>query len=763
MPLAKKCSFNPDWVNAEISEHASWIRAVPNDTSKAHCAACQKTFSLSNMGIAAVSSHAVSKKHLTAVSIVQSASQTNIRAFFGAGPNLPCSMTATTTSECVSTVPSTSAESVPAKPVAVAPDGKASLNGFLVKKCVTKAEVVWCLNTIATHGSFRSAAASAALFPIMFPTCDVAKKLQLGKDKVGYTICYGIAPYFRNRLLSKLHSVPHVVVAFDESLNKIAQKEQMDVLIRFWDPADDVVKTRYLTSCFLGHTRAEDLAAAFKKATENIEPAKILQLSMDGPNVNLKLLKSLKQEFSASDGNQNIVDIGSCGLHVVSGAFKTGHNVTKWNTVVFLRSLYNLFKNVPARRADYVNFTGSILFPLKFCSVRWLENGKALARALQVLPNVVKYVEHVKKEKKLPACGSYAHVETAVKDEMLPVKLAFMLSVSEELEPFLAEFQTEKPMLPFLATALDGLLRSLLGRIVLKEKLDAAGTFSKLIKIDLENPNNIIGIAAFDIGLAAKSELRKITKPSHTAVVSVKKECILFIKACSAKIIERSPLKYKLTRGASCLNPAVCAASVEAGQKQLNIALEVLIEHGRLTGLQGERASRSYVQVCSNSTAQVRLRKFDRARERLEKLWVELCASSHEELLLFVKIVLCLSHGNSSVERGFSVNKECLVENMKEESLVAQRLVYDEVSAAGGVAEVDVTDKMIDMVRSSNIKWKEDLERKKKERLDVLDAERKKKRTAALVKELESKKQKLMEDAQLQVSMLQQEIESLKQ
>lgn len=128
------------------------------------------------------------------------------------------------TSECVSAVPSTSAESVPAKPVAVAPDWKASLNGFLVKKCVMKGEVVWCLNTIVTHGSFRSAAASAALFPIMFPTCDVAKKLQLGKDKVGYTICYGIAPYFRNRLLSKLHGVPHVVVAFDESL---------------WDPADE--------------------------------------------------------------------------------------------------------------------------------------------------------------------------------------------------------------------------------------------------------------------------------------------------------------------------------------------------------------------------------------------------------------------------------------------------------------------------------------------------------------------------------------------
>ncbi|KAL1485417.1 hypothetical protein MTO96_010138 [Rhipicephalus appendiculatus] len=55
----------------------------------------------------------------------------------------------------------------------------------------------------------------------------------------------------------------------------------------------------------------------------------------------------------------------------------------------------------------------------------------------------------------------------------------------------------EKPMLPFLATALDGLLRSLMGQIVLKEKLDAADTSSKLMKIDLENPNNIIGKAAF--------------------------------------------------------------------------------------------------------------------------------------------------------------------------------------------------------------------------------------------------------------------------
>lgn len=79
MPPLKKCLFNPDWVNAEVSEYASWIRAVPND---AHCAACQKTFSLSNVGTTAVASHAASKKHQAAVSSTESASQTNLRAFF---------------------------------------------------------------------------------------------------------------------------------------------------------------------------------------------------------------------------------------------------------------------------------------------------------------------------------------------------------------------------------------------------------------------------------------------------------------------------------------------------------------------------------------------------------------------------------------------------------------------------------------------------------------------------------------------------------
>ncbi|KAH8034074.1 hypothetical protein HPB51_019429 [Rhipicephalus microplus] len=202
---------------------------------------------------------------------------------------------------------------------------------------------------------------------------------------------------------------------------------------------------------------------------------------MDGPNVNMKFLRSLKEELKELDESHNILDIGSCGLHVMNGAYKAGHAATGWDVIGFLRSSYNLFKCVPARRADYVTFTGSALFPLKFCAVRWLENGKVIIRALELLPNLLKFVEGSVKAKKQPTCSSYSAVANAVRDQLLPVKLAFMLSICEELEPFLAEFQTDNPMVPFISTALHNILRSLLARIVKKEVHVAADTPAKLL------------------------------------------------------------------------------------------------------------------------------------------------------------------------------------------------------------------------------------------------------------------------------------------
>ena len=47
------------------------------------------------------------------------------------------------------------------------------------------------------------------------------------------------------------------------------------------------------------------------------------------------------------------------------------------------------------------------------------------------------------------------------------------------------------------------------------------------------------------------------------------------------------------------------------------------------------------------------------------------CTSSCMEMLEVVKLVLVLSHGQVTVERGFSVNKKAEVENLKGHTLIA--------------------------------------------------------------------------------------------
>lgn len=65
-------------------------------------------------------------------------------------------------------------------------------------------------------------------------------------------------------------------------------------------------------------------------------------------------------------------------------------------------------------------------------------------------------------------------VKEAVPHQVLLAKLASALSIAEELEPFLREFQTDEPMVPFLSAAPKSILPSPLSRISKKEVLNGA-------------------------------------------------------------------------------------------------------------------------------------------------------------------------------------------------------------------------------------------------------------------------------------------------
>ena len=75
-----------------------------------------------------------------------------------------------------------------------------------------------------------------------------------------------------------------------------------------------------------------------------------------------------------------------------------------------------------------------------------------------------------------------------------------------------------------------------------------------------------------------------------------------------------------------------------------------------------------------------------------------------------------MSHGQATVEKGFSVNKEVEVENLKEHTLVAQRIVCDHVNSVGRVLKVELSKPLLLLVKMSRQRYEKylDQEREKK-------------------------------------------------
>ena len=105
--------------------------------------------------------------------------------------------------------------------------------------------------------------------------------------------------------------------------------------------------------------------------------------------------------------------------------------------LLLLRALYILFKDVSARWQRYFECTGSTLFALKFCSLRWLNNSIVAKKVLDMLPDLLKYLQAVYKNRnQARKCESFNTVKTACNDPLLPVQLQFFKSLAEEIEPF---------------------------------------------------------------------------------------------------------------------------------------------------------------------------------------------------------------------------------------------------------------------------------------------------------------------------------------
>ena len=89
---------------------------------------------------------------------------------------------------------------------------------------------------------------------------------------------------------------------------------------------------------------------------------------------------------------------------------------------------------------------------------------------------------------------------------------------------------------------------------------------------------------------------------------------------------------------------------------------------------------------------------------------------SYQTLWKVVADLLILSHGQASVERGFSVNKQLEVENLQERSFISQRLVQDHVQSVGGALAVSISKPLLLSASGARQKYSSYLDEQKRKK-----------------------------------------------
>ena len=355
----------------------------------------------------------------------------------------------------------------------------------------------------------------------------------------------------------------------------------------------------------MGKSSAQDVYTHFKSCAKSLEDAKYLQISSDGPNVNLAFLEILKDSRTEPDCDKKLINIGTCGLHIMHNAFKHCEKASTWDVKKLLSAMYKIFHESPSCRADYEKLTSALPtdYPLKFSSHRWAENENVAKKAYNVLPKLLEVVDFWKSlpKSKQPGQGkagankSYDTLLLKRNDPLVPVKLRFLEETAKIINAFLVQFQTQSPMVPFLVDCLENIVRGFCDRFILPDIMKKANTSYKLTKLDVMDKN--IHMRDYHFSFSINHELRELKekgKINDSNLRAFKMEAKDFISTLCNHLLSKSPLTSYFARCAKCLDPTTMGEMPDVCKQSFHKMLEKLVEYKQVTSHVADEAEKEY-------------------------------------------------------------------------------------------------------------------------------------------------------------------------
>ena len=176
----------------------------------------------------------------------------------------------------------------------------------------------------------------------------------------------------------------------------------------------------------------------------------------------------------------------------------------------------------------------------------------------------------------------------------------------------------------------------------------------------------------------------------------------MLVAVCK-KMLTKTPMTYVNARNLMCLDPRLMASDPETCGTMMRRLLSTCVD-AKLVDADTCDDVLSDFSSFMRTTPHGDLESFDVTNDCLDAFLHQRMSTCHKMAWPVVQKLLLLSHGQAMVERGFSINKEVVVETQTWHSNVEQ-----------GVDKVDVTHSMIVSVRGARARYMNDLTVKKRE------------------------------------------------
>jgi len=197
---------------------------------------------------------------------------------------------------------------------------------------------------------------------------------------------------------------------------------------------------------------------------------------------------------------------------------------------------------------------------------------------------------------------------------------------------------------------------------------------AKLPSLEISSMKNesLLEYSKIDIGFEAETAEKQAVqekKAKEKDILAFCMDCRKWLSVTVCKLLNKIAVQYSLARNLAFVDPRTIA-ECETNQSRLKSVLRQLVQFNRVVASDVDDILHQYQDYAESMTHSHHelFTSFSPSVSRLDTLMVDTMSrnDSYCKLWKVVKMLLVLSLGQASVERGFSINKQVETDNLTE-------------------------------------------------------------------------------------------------